>query len=157
MKTNCAFILTCLCLANAAPARADAEPENTRSACTDGRDNDGDGHVDCADQDCQDFNFCAPVAARGGPPDDLARLRGRGTTRVIVGAVLLSLGVLFGATSAAVWVVTDYGLIAGLPMDVLGLGLIAGGTALLAMGGGDLATARRPKVAFGLTSFSVRF
>lgn len=34
-------------------------PENTPGACRDGNDNDGDGHVDCADQDCSTLTFCA--------------------------------------------------------------------------------------------------
>ncbi|MDD5308341.1 MAG: hypothetical protein PHU25_13555 [Deltaproteobacteria bacterium] len=32
--------------------------ENTLAACQDGIDNDGDGHVDCDDQDCEIFAVC---------------------------------------------------------------------------------------------------
>ena len=32
--------------------------ENTQALCKDGQDNDGDGLVDCADQDCGYFKFC---------------------------------------------------------------------------------------------------
>ena len=32
--------------------------ENTEARCKDGKDNDGDGHTDCADQDCHPFAFC---------------------------------------------------------------------------------------------------
>ncbi|MCP4601215.1 MAG: hypothetical protein GY847_11940 [Proteobacteria bacterium] len=34
------------------------EPETTLDACRDGDDNDGDGHIDCADQDCEIFAIC---------------------------------------------------------------------------------------------------
>ncbi len=51
----------------AAPPPAPSPPvapiaENTPSACRDGADNDGDGHLDCFDPDCADFVFCAPTA-----------------------------------------------------------------------------------------------
>jgi hypothetical protein len=138
--------------------------ENTRAACTDGRDNDGDGHVDCDDQDCQEFVFCAASrAVRGAGSDETARLRGRGTTRVVIGAVLLSLGVIAGGASAVVWVAGDraYGFNVyeqgALSMDVIGLSMIGAGTALLAVGAGNLAEARRPRLAFGPTSLGVRF
>jgi len=35
-------------------------PENTKARCQDKKDNDGDGFVDCKDQDCQLFVFCVP-------------------------------------------------------------------------------------------------
>ncbi len=144
-------------------ARADAEAESTRAACSDGRDNDGDGHVDCADQDCQDLAICAPVATGG--IDDGARLRSRGTMRVVVGAVLLSLGVVVGGSSAGLWVAgggnsyfdenADWkGAIA---MDVVGLAMIGAGTAVLALGAGDLAATRRSRVALSPTGLAVRF
>jgi hypothetical protein len=51
----------------AAPADVAAEPtapapvpENTLELCQDKTDNDGDGHVDCADQDCEVFTLCLP-------------------------------------------------------------------------------------------------
>ena len=45
-------------------------------------------------------------------------------------------------------------------MDVIGVALLGGGTALLAIGAGNLAEARRPsppRVAFGPASLAVRF
>ncbi len=155
-------LLVATLLALAAPAFAQPAAENTRAACTDGVDNDGDGHVDCADQDCQDFTFCAAPTPRAGI-DELARLRGRGTTRVVVGAVLLSVGVVVAGVSSLLWVESsghsgfnDFtsGAVA---MDTIGLAMMGGGTALLAIGAGNLAEARRPRVAFGATSLAVRF
>lgn len=154
----------------ASPAWAQDPPpaENTRAACTDGRDNDNDGHVDCDDQDCQDFVFCAQSlgAPNGGaralaghaPIDELARTRGRGTTFIVVGAVLLSLGVVVGGTSSLLWINGGSEYVAGgIGMDVSGAALLGTGTALLAIGAGKLAEARRPKLAFGATSVGLRF
>jgi hypothetical protein len=163
MKTTCAFVLTCLCLAIAAPARAGAEPENTRAACTDGRDNDGDGHVDCADQDCQELAICVPATT--GVVDDVARMRGRGTMRVVVGAVLLSLGIVVGGSSAALWIAGTGGSSfsynadqqAAVAMDVVGVAMMGAGTAVLALGAGDLAATRRTRVALSLSGLAVRF
>jgi hypothetical protein len=162
-------LLILAALVTATPAFAqDPSPaaENTRAACTDGHDNDADGHVDCDDQDCQDFTFCAaqrPTATAAGA-NDLATLRGRGTTRVVIGAVLLSLGLVVGGTSALLWVAgkDGYGFdtyyAGGTAMDVIGLAMIGGGTALLAIGAGNLAEARRPpRVALGPNSLAVRF
>src|SRR4051794_5273629 len=111
MKTLSFAITFCLCITYAGSARADGESENSRAACSDGRDNDGDGHVDCADQDCQELAICAPALAGG--VDDTARLRGRGTMRVVIGAVLLSLGVVVGGSSAALWIAGHYSSYSG--------------------------------------------
>lgn len=50
-----------------APAPAPPPAENTIEGCQDSLDNDNDGHVDCADQDCQIYALCvqppAPVQA----------------------------------------------------------------------------------------------
>jgi hypothetical protein len=35
------------------------EAENTAAVCRDGIDNDGDGEVDCDDEECREFVFCA--------------------------------------------------------------------------------------------------
>jgi len=44
-------------------------PENTLEFCQDQKDNDGDGHVDCADQDCEVFALCLrPVMVSPLPP-----------------------------------------------------------------------------------------
>ena len=138
--------------------------ENTRAACTDGRDNDGDGHVDCDDQDCQDFVFCAQqnggTRALGAhaPVDELARTRGRGTTFIVVGSVLLSLGVVVGGTSSLLWISGGGDQVAGaIGMDVSGAALLATGTALLAVGAGKLAEARRPRLALSASSVGIRF
>lgn len=68
--------------------------ENTPAACADRVDNDGDGYVDCADQDCSYMNFCAP----GGPPS--ARLStGWALSGAIVGfsAAPVIVGLAIGA------------------------------------------------------------
>jgi hypothetical protein len=56
------------------------QPERTAALCADNLDNDGDGRVDCADQDCWQFAFCrdsgpmpdlpVPDLAPDGPPAD---------------------------------------------------------------------------------------
>lgn len=43
-------------------------PENTRDACLDGRDNDGDGMTDCHDPQCSWLAECS--ASDSGPPED---------------------------------------------------------------------------------------
>ncbi|MCK9460830.1 MAG: hypothetical protein M0R80_14425 [Proteobacteria bacterium] len=50
------------------PALPEAEPENTFEACQDQFDNDGDGHVDCVDQDCEVFAICVRPAVIEPPP-----------------------------------------------------------------------------------------
>jgi hypothetical protein len=45
----------------AVPAFPAAGPENTLDGCRDGIDNDLDGHVDCADQDCWIYAMCVPA------------------------------------------------------------------------------------------------
>lgn len=100
--------------------------------------------------------------------DELARLRGRGTTRVVIGAVMLGLGLILGGVSAELWLggdrATGYlnqgfnvyyqGAVA---MDTISFGLIAGGTTLLALGAGDIAEAKRPRLFFTATSVGTRF
>ena len=60
---------------------AEATPlaEDTSTRCQDGKDNDGDGYTDCADQDCVGFSFCRdlgpvdlfiPDASSDQPPPD---------------------------------------------------------------------------------------
>jgi hypothetical protein len=51
-----AFVIA-LCASGAALAQV----ENTPERCRDGIDNDGDGLIDCADQDCQSLPQCAAV------------------------------------------------------------------------------------------------
>jgi len=45
-------------------------PENTLAACQDESDNDGDGKVDCADDDCQVFVACAHERGRDATGSD---------------------------------------------------------------------------------------
>jgi len=123
-------------------ARAQLSTENTKQACTDGVDNDGDGRVDCADQDCWDLLICAP--AHGAPAPE----RKSGYTKVVLGAILLPLGFIVGGVSSVGWIYGTrtgrdsernalYGV--GGTLDVLALAGIAAGTALLAIGVGDVA------------------
>lgn len=44
--------------------------ETGAADCRDGRDNDGDGTIDCQDIDCYPMLFCSPPPD-GGPPADL--------------------------------------------------------------------------------------
>ena len=162
-----ALVIAAALVAAAASAHAQPAAENTRAACTDRVDNDGDGHVDCDDQDCQDFTFCAAAAMprSAAPVDDVARLRGRGTMRVVLGAVLLGLGIVAAGVSAVPWVaISGHSFdpasgpaAAAIALDVVGVSMIGAGTALLAIGAGNLAETRRPRVAFSATSFGVRF
>jgi hypothetical protein len=46
--------------------------ESALAQCGDGLDNDGDGHVDCADQDCDIYAICVGDDAAAGPPPDAA-------------------------------------------------------------------------------------
>jgi hypothetical protein len=148
-----------------APQPLAVERENTRAACTDHLDNDGDGHVDCDDQDCQDFTFCAQSLTAPARAESIAVLRGRGTTRVVVGAVLLSLGVVLGGVSAVLWIPgaasyqpfdgnADYQV--AVSMDVVGVAMIGAGTTLLAIGAGNLAEARRPRLALEAAPGGIR-
>jgi hypothetical protein len=151
-------ILTC-------SAVAFAEPENTRLACTDHLDNDGDGRVDCADQDCWDLTMCANMVP-GTPLPGAPTPRKAATTRLVLGAILLPLGFLVGAGSAGPFVAANgegsrdaryalYGV--GGAMDVLAVAGIAAGIALLATGAGDLAALRDRRVQLGATSLRVTF
>lgn len=88
MRVETAYIMSSL-ICFAAPSMAQDVPqpppgeagpatiaENTANACRDRRDNDGDGHVDCDDQDCEVFVFCVSpppgqtpqVAPQPAPP-----------------------------------------------------------------------------------------
>jgi hypothetical protein len=129
-----------------APRARAQTAENTRQACADGVDNDGDGHVDCADQDCWDLVQCAQAPPAAAAP------RRTGYTKVVLGAVLLPLGLVLAGVSAASWVAyTEAG--AGsessrasfggsVALDVAGLAAIAAGTGLLAVGVGQAAGTR---------------
>ncbi len=100
--------------------------------------------------------------------DDLARLRGRGTTRVVIGAVMLGLGLILGGISTLLWTAGDaatgyanegfnayyQGAVA---MDTIAFGLIGGGTTLLAIGAGNIAEGKRPRLYFTATSLTTRF
>lgn len=100
--------------------------------------------------------------------DELARLRGRGTTRVVIGAVMLGVGLILAGVSAELWMggdsATGYlnegfnvyyqGAVA---MDTISFGLVAGGTTLLAVGAGNIAEAKRPRLFFTATSVGTHF
>lgn len=57
-----------------APPPAVAPQENTVAMCGDRFDNDGDGHLDCDDQDCEIFAICVKPAAapESQPPPQAA-------------------------------------------------------------------------------------
>lgn len=61
-------VLVVVGLAVGCGAGSKATVEDTAEECSDGRDNDRDGHVDCADQDCSQFAFC--LEPDGGPDAD---------------------------------------------------------------------------------------
>jgi hypothetical protein len=73
---NTLLIATCINILLFAPgfALAQAPPppaatmENSPETCSDGVDNDGDGYVDCADQDCARFPQCGGTGAPPPPP-----------------------------------------------------------------------------------------
>lgn len=71
--------------------------ENTAARCQDGVDNDQDGHVDCDDQDCGVFTFCAPAEKKAPAVVYVDKDPGRGL--VIAGAVLSGIGLASGAVS----------------------------------------------------------
>jgi hypothetical protein len=48
-------------------SEATAMPENSVARCEDGKDNDGDGHLDCDDQDCQIFAICVLPPKESAP------------------------------------------------------------------------------------------
>lgn len=52
-------------LAQAQDSLPPTAPEKTVEACGDQQDNDGDGHVDCDDQDCEVFAICVPPQEPG--------------------------------------------------------------------------------------------
>jgi hypothetical protein len=131
-------------------------PENTKAACSDGLDNDHDGHVDCDDQDCQDLVMCAPKASANGATFTLsvAERRGKGTTKLVAGAVMLPLGFLIAGASAGPYYfisstggAEQHGYVAGgVLLDLVGVGLMAGGGMLLAIGAGERAATAPAKV-----------
>ena len=98
--------------------------------------------------------------------DELARLRGRGATRVVIGSVMLGLGLILGGVSSVLWVdggssYYSEGLDAfyqgAIAMDTIAFGLIGGGTALVAIGAGNMTEGKRPRLIYGANSFGVRF
>ncbi len=122
--------------ASATEKQSAPTPENTKQACTDGIDNDEDGHVDCDDQDCQDYFFCAKAKSIDSPSVDRPT-RAQAKHEIVVGSVLLSFGGTALVLSAAPWVLlgaSPAGLGVGISMDVIGLGLAIGGTVLVVQG-----------------------
>ena len=98
--------------------------------------------------------------------DELARLRGRGATRAVIGGVMLAFGVVLAGVSALLWDTggSTYGE-AGLnayyqgavAMDTIAFGLIGGGTTLLAVGAGNIAESKRPRLFIGAASIGAHF
>jgi hypothetical protein len=142
MKLAIILSLVVSSLVASAQERASLSTENTKQACSDKIDNDGDGRVDCADQDCWDLVMCQQSTPATNPTG-----RKSGYTKMVLGAVLLPLGIVLGGVSAVPWVLSSgngsdtqaalWG-VAG-TMDALALAGIASGTALLAIGVGDIA------------------
>ena len=100
--------------------------------------------------------------------DELARLRGRGTMRAVIGGVMLGFGLILGGVSTVLWTggqsSTSYydsgfsswyqGAIA---MDTIAFALVGGGTALLAIGAGNISEAKRPQLFIGAASVGAHF
>jgi hypothetical protein len=161
MKTWIATIALMSC-ASSTYAQSSTEKsvtmENTKAACSDGIDNDHDGHVDCDDQDCQDLVMCA--AAKSSPngatfTSNIAERRGKATTKIVAGAVMLPLGFLIAGASAGPYYfisstsgAQQHGYVAGgVLLDLIGVGLMAGGGTLLAIGAGERAATAPVKLA----------
>jgi hypothetical protein len=97
--------------------------------------------------------------------DELARLRGRGATRVVIGSVMLGLGLVLGGVSAVLWENGGNSFSDGLDafyqgaiaMDTIAFGLIGGGTTLVALGAGNITEGKRPRLLYSANTFSVRF
>lgn len=73
MKTYAFVISVCVLIHHNLSFAQQAYPpsntqENTARTCRDHLDNDGNGWVDCADQDCQLFAFCGDLVAPIGDP-----------------------------------------------------------------------------------------
>ena len=47
-----------------------ADTENTPEACQDKKDNDGDGWIDCSDEECQPFAFCDTQGTSSAPVEN---------------------------------------------------------------------------------------
>jgi hypothetical protein len=54
------------------PVPAPPPAENTLDVCGDGADNDGDGHVDCDDQDCEIYAICVQTSQTPEPEQPAA-------------------------------------------------------------------------------------
>src|SRR5258706_2836169 len=69
MRKTLSFALAVTLIFAVRDARAQPGAENTPEACSDRMDNDGDGYVDCMDQDCQRLPICqAPPQGAAQPP-----------------------------------------------------------------------------------------
>ena len=79
-----------------AKVTTDGVPENTSAACQDGKDNGGDGQVDCDDEDCKAFAVCQ--AQETAPTARAARTNTRQTGRT----TFFSMAVSFNLTGAIV-------------------------------------------------------
>jgi hypothetical protein len=119
-------------------ASRETEEENTAPKCVDGEDNDLDGKVDCADDECRLFTFCVQTSAVTAAPAPVEASTGRGL--VIAGAVVGGIGLASGAvslglatqsTSDDAFLFSSIGVGAtGLVMSTVGGGLLLGGQAM---------------------------
>ncbi|HZS39736.1 MAG TPA: hypothetical protein VFF06_23045 [Polyangia bacterium] len=118
----------CMLVLALGPAVAEAQPmpENNPQACHDGVDNDGNGYVDCYDQQCAPFcqqgygqpppQYGQPYGQPPPPPQYYAappppppvyvirpRAPSSGLGALVTGAILLPLGIIFVAVSIPLW------------------------------------------------------
>ena len=88
----------------AVDAQAQVQAENTAAACQDRVDNDGDGYVDCQDQDCGAIVTCARapgvVPLPGLFPPRVREPTGRGMATA--GIAITSTGLAFMTTAMAI-------------------------------------------------------
>lgn len=81
------------------------QPENTAAACQDRVDNDGDGYIDCQDQDCGMIVTCSgrgPFIGGIFPPRRPRRVGGTGRGLAVGGSIVGGIGVLFMTTAIGV-------------------------------------------------------
>lgn len=116
------------------PPAAMLVQENTLQLCGDNFDNDGDGFVDCDDQDCGATLACQS-RHRG------AKARKKAMTELTIGRIFLPVGFVIAGVSTPLWFAgndTGGGLSgqqqAAIALDVLGGALVISGAVLVAVG-----------------------
>lgn len=136
-----------LAFAQTPPATVLPTAENSKLACQDHIDNDGDGHVDCDDQDCGDFVFCARTST--SDQTQLRALRGKAATQITLGSILFSVGAAMLAASGGIWWATgsnsnptrSEAAAVALSVDVVGFAMLASGIVIIPLGAGNRARA----------------